>query len=111
MAEAIEEVTSRESRSHWLEALEAQDIPCGPINDYEEVSNDPHVRSREMVVETDHPTLGRIKTLGTPIKMSETPLSPGRPAPLLGQHTDEVLLEGGYSQDDVAEFRSAGVIR
>lgn len=111
LAEAIEEVTSRESRSHWLEALEAQDIPCGPINDYEEVSNDPHVRSREMVVETDHPTLGRIKTLGTPIKMSETPLSPGRPAPLLGQHTDEVLLEGGYSQDDVAEFRSAGVIR
>jgi formyl-CoA transferase len=111
LAEEIESVTSRESRSHWLEALEAQDIPCGPINNYEEAINDPHIQARDMVVETDHPTLGRIKTLGTPIKMSETPLTPGRPAPLLGEHTEDVLLEAGYSQDAVTAFRDDGVIR
>tara|TARA_B100000029_G_scaffold510642_1_gene602628 strand:+ start:56 stop:1240 length:1185 start_codon:yes stop_codon:yes gene_type:complete len=111
LAEEIEKVTSCQTKAFWLAALEAQDIPCGPINNYEEVSNDPHIRSRKMIVETEHPNLGRIKTLGTPIKMSETPLTPGRPAPLLGQHTDEVLQEVGYSAEELSAFRGDGVIR
>ena len=72
---------------------------------------DPHVQAREMVIETDHPNLGRINTLGTPIKMSETPLTPGRPAPLLGQHTDEVLQQAGYSTEELIAFRNDGAIR
>ena len=56
---------------------------------------DPHIAARDMVLETLHPTLGRIRTLGTPLKMSQTPLTPGRAAPLLGEHTDEVLAEIG----------------
>jgi formyl-CoA transferase len=111
LAEEIEKVTSCQTRSHWLDALEAEDIPCGPINDYEEVMNDPHLQSRDMIVETNHPSLGCIKTLGTPIKMSATPLTPGRPAPLLGQHTDEVLRQFGYSEEELNEFRSNGAIR
>ena len=111
LAEEIERVTSVRSRSHWLKTLEAEEIPCGPINDYQEVVSDPHVQSRDMVVETDHPSLGRIKTLGTPIKMSETPLTPGRPAPLLGQHTDEVLRQAGYSDEELYAFRDIGAIR
>ena len=91
--------------------LEANEIPCGPINDYHEVMNDPHVRARDMVIETDHPSLGRIKTLGTPIKMSESPLAPGRPAPLLGQHTDEVLRQAGYNDEELTAFRNEGAIR
>ncbi len=110
LAEEIERVTSVRSRSHWLKTLEAEEIPCGPINDYQEVVSDPHVQSRDMVVETDHPSLGRIKTLGTPIKMSETPLTPGRPAPLLGQHTDEVLRQAGYSDEELYAFRDIGAI-
>ena len=58
-------------------------------------------------LDTDHPTLGRIKTLGTPVKLSDTPLTPGRPAPMLGQHTDEVLREIGFTIEDIAKLRGS----
>ena len=73
--------------------------------------SDAQVRAREMIVETDHPTLGRLSTLGTPLKLSETPLTPGRPAPLLGQHTDEVLRDAGYGPMEVRALREAGVVK
>ena len=106
LAEAIEAVTTERPRAHWLDQFEAHDIPCGPINTYREVMDDPQVQAREMVVETEHPTLGRIRTLGTPIKLRATPLAPGRPAPLLGQHTDEVLEEAGYTTVEIAALRA-----
>jgi formyl-CoA transferase len=106
----IEAVMASRSRADWLAVFETHDIPCGPINDYAEVMADAHVQARELVVETDHPTLGRIQTLGTPLKLSETPLTPGRPGPLLGQHTDEVLSEVGFSADEVAELRRLGAV-
>ena len=106
----IEAVMASRPRAHWLALFEGRDIPCGPINNYEEVMADPHIRARELVVETDHPTLGRIKTLGTPLKLSDTPLIPGRPAPLLGQHTDEVLGEVGLTPDEIAELRRVGAV-
>ena len=111
LADLIEDVTSRQPRVYWLDRLEKSDIPCGPINDYREVMQDPQVRAREMVVETRHPTLGVLSTLGTPIKLSGTPLTPGRPAPLLGQHTDEVLAAAGYGTDEIAALRAAEVVR
>ena len=106
----IEAVMASRSRAHWLTVFDTHEIPCGPINDYAEVMADAHVRARELVVETDHPTLGRIQTLGTPLKLSETPLTPGRPAPLLGQHTDEVLSQAGFSADEIAELRRLGAV-
>ena len=111
LAARIEAVTEGAPRAHWLAALEGRDIPCGPINTYAEVLEDPHVRAREMVIETDHPTLGWVRTLGTPLKLSETPLTPGRPAPLLGQHTDEVLAEVGFGTEEIVRFRIAGVVK
>lgn len=111
LAAAIEAVTLERPCAHWLRELDARDIPCGPINTYQDVIADPQINAREMVLETEHPTLGRIPTLGTPIKMSETPLRPGRPAPLLGQHTDEVLREAGYNASEIAELRTAQVVR
>lgn len=102
----IEAVTGRQPKAHWLAAFEAHGIPCGPINTYPEAFADPQVRSRDMVVELEHPTLGRMNTVGSPIKMSETPTDVDRRAPLLGEHTDEVLREAGFSDE---EIRRVGV--
>jgi crotonobetainyl-CoA:carnitine CoA-transferase CaiB-like acyl-CoA transferase len=104
-AAEIEAVMLQQPRSHWLPLLEANDIPCGPINDYSQVFADPQVVAREMIVETDHPALGRLRTLGSPLKMSATPPNVGRRAPLLGEHTHEVLSEHGFSESEIAALR------
>ena len=91
LAARIEAITSTQSRAHWLELFEANGIPSGPINDYAQVFQDAQVLARELVVDVSHPTLGAIKALGSPIKMSATPPDVKRRAPLLGEHTEEVL--------------------
>ena len=111
LAERIEAVTKLRPRAHWLALFEDHGVPCGPINSYADVFDDEQIAAREMVVETDHPTLGRLRTLGSPLKMSRTPPQPGRPAPLLGQHTDDVLREAGYVPAEVAALRAAGAVR
>ena len=111
LASLIEEVTAKASREDWLRRLDDAGIPCGPINTYGEVFADPQVIARELAVEVDHPTLGRLRTLGTPIKMSATPLNPHRRAPLLGEHTETVLRDAGFSVDELQSLRSSGAIR
>jgi formyl-CoA transferase len=101
LAALIESVTATRPRDHWIRTFEANGLPCGPINNYEQVFADSHVLARGMVVETEHPTLGRLRTLGSPIKMSETPPTTGRRAPLLGEHTREVLREVGYEDGEM----------
>lgn len=107
LADRIESVMATEPRDYWLARLQTHGVPCGPINNYADVMEDPHILARDLVVDTDHPTLGRIKTLGTPVKLSDTPLTPGRPAPMLGQHTDEVLREIGLTTQDIAKVRGS----
>ena len=70
----------------------------------------PQALAREMTVDVDHPVLGTMRTLGTPIKMSATPLNPKRRAPLLGEHTDDILADGGYSSDEIEQLRSTGTV-
>ena len=105
LASLIEDVMSRESCRHWIERFDAAEIPSGPINDYSQVFADPQVVAREMVLETDHPVLGRLRTLGSPIKLSGTPADPSRRAPLLGEHTTEVLAEFGFSASEIAALQ------
>ena len=100
-----------ETCAEWLTRFEAEGIPCGPINDYGQVFADPQVVAREMAVEVEHPVLGRLRGLGTPIKMSATPLDPRRRAPQLGEHTDEVLRAAGVGEEEIRELRAAGAIR
>jgi len=101
LAMLIEGVMLQQPRALWLARLEAREIPCGPINDYAQVFADPQVVARDMVLETEHPVLGRLRTLGSPIKLSETPADPSRRAPLLGEHTEEVLREFGFSDAEI----------
>jgi len=108
LAALIGDITGTAPRGTWLERLDAAGIPCGPILNYEDALTTPQAVAREMTVEVDHPILGRLLTMGTPIKMSATPLDPRRRAPMLGEHTDEVLAEAGYSSDEIEQLRYAG---
>ena len=101
LVERIEAITIREPRTTWLGRFDAAGIPCGPINTYAETFADRQVRARGMIVDVDHPTLGPLRTLGSPIKMSATPPVADRRAPLLGEHTREVLRQAGCSEEDI----------
>ena len=96
--------------AEWLDAMEGAGVPCGPIYDLAEAYDDPQVRAREMVVEVEHPVAGTIKNIGIPVKLSETPGTVRRAAPTLGQHTDEVLAEFGFSPNETDELRRSGAV-
>jgi formyl-CoA transferase len=107
LATRIEAVTSQRPCAHWLAAFDANDVPSGPINDYAQVLSDAQVVDRRMVIDVEHPTLGPIRALGSPIKLSATPADVGRCAPRLGEHTEEVLKNAGFSHDEILRLRGA----
>jgi formyl-CoA transferase len=107
----LEKITETQSRAVWLERLEKAGVPAGPINNYAEALADPHALARDMVVDLVHPGAGDIKALGVPVKLSETPGAVDRAAPLLGQHTAEILKELCYSESQQKALLSKGVIQ
>ncbi len=110
LVETLGETFASRPTEHWLKVLEEAGVPTGPINNMSQVYEDPQVLARDMVVELDHPTAGRTRNIGLPLKLSETPGKIDRPAPTLGQHTDEVLSEFGYAGDEIAALRGDGVV-
>jgi crotonobetainyl-CoA:carnitine CoA-transferase CaiB-like acyl-CoA transferase len=111
LAALIEDVTVGRTRADWTEAFDAAGIPCGPILDYAEAFAHPQAAARTMTVPVQHPLLGEVRNIGTPLKMSATPLDPSRRAPMLGEHTDDVLAWAGYAPDEIEQLRAAGVAR
>ncbi|HET7386728.1 MAG TPA: CoA transferase [Nocardioidaceae bacterium] len=106
----LESATKTRDVDEWVEALLDAGVPAGPIRDYAQVCEDPHTLARQMVVETTHPVEGRIRVLGVPVKLSETPGSVRSPAPLLGEHTDEILRRCGYTDAEIDVLRTKQVV-
>jgi crotonobetainyl-CoA:carnitine CoA-transferase CaiB-like acyl-CoA transferase len=100
----------RETTAMWLDRLEAEGIPAGPILTYDQVFADPQVIHREMAVPVEHPVAGPTRVLGIPFKMSGTPARVRRPAPTLGQHTDDILGELGYDAAAIRRLRADRVV-
>lgn len=107
----INEATRKRASAELLKLLEEAKVPCGPINDIALVVKDPQVAAREMLVEVLHPVAGALKLPGVPIKLSDTPASIAGPAPLLGQHTEEVLSGMlGMGRGEIEKLKEEGAI-
>ncbi|MDH4265538.1 MAG: CoA transferase [Deltaproteobacteria bacterium] len=107
--EIVNEITNKRTMAAWIEYLNKEGVPCGPINNLAQTFEDPQVRHQEMLLELEQPS-GKVKTLGFPVKMSQTPAKIHRPAPQLGQHTMEILASLQYSPEQINELKMKGII-
>jgi len=106
----LEERLAARSVAQWCDLLAQAQIPSGPIYDVPQMLQDGHMRARGFVVEQGHPTAGALRTLSCPVHLSDTPASYRLPPPLLGQHTDQILGELGYSPEEISRLRQAGAV-
>jgi formyl-CoA transferase len=105
----VESWTKTKTKFEAMDILNEFDIPCGPILSMKEIAEEPSLRATGTVVEVDHPRRGKYLTVGNPIKMSDSPTEVTR-SPLLGEHTEEVLRQLGYTDDVIAALRAERVI-
>jgi formyl-CoA transferase/CoA:oxalate CoA-transferase len=106
----IQSILEQKTTSEWLKIFEEADSLGGPMYNPEETLNDPQVLANDMVVTVDHSTCGKLKMIGIPIKLSRTPGRVKSAPPTLGQHTNEILRELGYTKDKIEELRKLEVI-
>jgi crotonobetainyl-CoA:carnitine CoA-transferase CaiB-like acyl-CoA transferase len=106
---ALNAVFETRPTADWLAVLEEGGFPAGPVLSIGEMHEDPQALAREMIVETNHPKAGKVKTLGLPVKFSATPGGITRPAPLLGQHSRAILAEIGYNEQQIEQMAAQGV--
>jgi len=106
----MDRVLATGTRAHWIAAFDAAGVPVGPVNTMNEALADPQALARGMIVDLVHPQAGATKALGCPVHFSATPTAVTRPAPMLGEHTREVLAQAGYSDADIEAFVAEGVV-
>src|SRR3954447_11574484 len=107
---ALNEALAKGKSAHWVEKLNAAGVPCGPIYAVDQVFADPQVQHLQAAAEVDHPKLGRFKVVNQAVKLSRTPSGMAAATPEIGQHTDEILREIGYSESDIRGMRERRVI-
>ncbi len=110
LSERAEAKFLEKTSAEWLAVLEGQGVPAGPLRFVEEMIDDPQAHANGLVVEVEHKAAGRVKTLGPLARFSDTPFPAASPSPALGQHTDDILGELGYSDEDIRRWRAAGVV-
>src|SRR5258705_4906204 len=110
LAAVIEDRLRERASAEWIEAFEAAGVPVWPVNTIGDMLGDPQVAAREMVIEVDHPRAGRTRALGMPVKFSETRGDLTRPAPLLGQHSREILGQLGYTAPEIEALQQGGAV-
>jgi formyl-CoA transferase len=109
LAELNQTFSQRNARE-WLDALMQAGLPCAPINNLPQVFADPQTEARNMILETQHPTAGAIRMTGFPYKLSATPAEVHAPPPTLGQHTDEILAQLRYSDEEIAALHQKNAV-
>lgn len=110
LRDALVPIFQTRTSAEWTSVLEAADIMCGAIAAYPDVVVHPQVVHNRMVVTLDHPVLGRAAAVGSPLRLSDTPTAVTRPAPLPGEHSEEVLLDAGFSPREIAALAAAGIV-
>ncbi len=111
LIEILNGYLAQDSTANWLARMEEAQLPAGPVNDILQMHQDPQAIARDMIVDVDHATAGAVKIIGHPVKYSHTPANVETAAPLLGQHSREVLTEIGYEPERIeALIRSKAVI-
>jgi formyl-CoA transferase len=107
----VADLMKEKSCDEWMEILVEASIPAGPVNNMENLFNDPQVKHRDMIAEVPHPTIGTLKLAGAPVKYSETPAQVKQAPPILGQHTEEILEKVlGYAPEKIDRLRRGEVV-
>lgn len=110
LEEEVERITTTRTTEEWIAALDHAGVVGGPVLTYDQTLSDPHVMSRDMIVDVEHPIMGPMKTIGPPTKFSDLDFSVRGPAPWLGQHTAEVLREAGVGESEIKQLFDDGVL-
>jgi formyl-CoA transferase len=101
---------AKKKSAEWIGALNAAGVPCGPIYSMDQVFADPQVDHLGVAVPVESPTLGKFRVVNQAVRLSRTPPRVTSAAPEVGEHTDEILAELGYSKDEIAQLRAANAI-
>jgi len=110
LIEMLDTIFLTRPRDEWVESMRQRRLNCQPVQDYTELPTDPQIVANDYITTVPHPTVGSLTEVGIPIALSETPGRVRGSAPGLGQHTDEILQEFGYSLEEVAGFRERGAV-
>lgn len=106
----LDPVFASHTTAEWVRQLEAHDILCAPIRSTAEAFQDPQLAVNALLVEVEHSRLGKLRFIGTPVRLSSTPARPAQAAPMMGEHTDEILREVEYSAAEIADFCAGGIV-